>query len=209
LKTLKLLFALFFLLGIVSCKKLKYDTVNIKATVFDNSTQQYVPNLKISLKEREQDRQFIQGAPNYTFRIMKEAFTNADGQVDFGEVELRKNGHYDYYLFTDYSQNPIDKKKDNTIQIIVDGIVYINVLFSPPPPYNVGDSLSVKITNAGVGGFHRIVTNTNYNTSHLNLWFSSGYKYINIDKFKSGIYTNTVDTVFYAAFGNYDYTVNW
>lgn len=218
MKNLKLLFAIFILLGIVSCKKTKYETTSAKALVFDENTQQYIPNVKMRLWEAQSVTSIFGGQPTINGRVLKEGYTDENGQVDFGEFNARKSSDYYYIVSEDHGINysvpaNIKKGESNTISFTVYAHANITIKFIPPPPYNNGDSLSVSFTNYKDPGNPFKITNSNYSQfSVVSLYV--GYEYINIDKYKSGIYTNAKDTVFYNAvfyspYSTDEYDVYW
>lgn len=217
MKNLKLVFALFLLTGIVSCKKLSYEKTSIKATLFDESTQLGIPNSKTILYEVKKENS-LNGNPTYNKQVLKEAYTDANGQVDFGEFEAHRSNKYDYvitYGIDMYGnpfntrENSIKKGIDNYILLPVWGTIDLTIKFLPPPPYNTGDSLAVSINYINRPKPAHRVTNNSYSQSSVLMNLSSGNYYINIDKYKSGIYTNTKDTVFYPAYSTNEYDVTW
>ncbi|MCE9539873.1 MAG: hypothetical protein K8R85_11740 [Bacteroidetes bacterium] len=209
----KFLFAVLVLSGIFSCKKTKYETTTVKALVFDENTQQYISNVKILLYEVQQATSLFGGHPTIKGGVIKEANTDANGQADFGEFEAKKSSDYYYVVSEDHGINytvPANVKKgeSNTIPFTVHAYAYITIKFIQPPPYNTGDSLSVSFTNYKFPWNPFKITNSNYSQfSIVNLYV--GHEYINIDKYKSGIYTNIKDTVFYSASSIYEYHVYW
>ncbi len=212
MKHIKFLIPVFVLLGIYSCKKTNNNatiTTSVKATVFDENTQQYVPNQKLTLYEVQN-----QNSGGGHLQILKEVNTDANGQADFGAFEARVSNDY-YYVVTIYSginysvPANVIKGQSNTIPFTEEAQANLAVKFMPPPPYNTGDSLSVSFVSKN----HQYlipfkITNSNYSQLSM-VRLLSGYYYINIDKYKSGIYTNTKDTVFYIANSTNEYDVNW
>lgn len=91
MKFFKFLFAVLVLSGIFSCKKTKYETTTVKALVFDENTQQYIPNVKTLLYEVQQVTSVFGGHPTIKGGVIKEINTDANGQADFGEFEAKKS----------------------------------------------------------------------------------------------------------------------
>ena len=188
-----------------SCKKT--EKTSVKVTVIDKNTQHGIANKKITLFEAKAEKRLI-GSARYNSHILKEAYTDANGQVDFGEFDTHRNNNYIYYV-NGSTENPnVKKGENNNIIFSFTGYVMMAVKFTPPPPYNSDDSLSVSVTKPS-GYKYSIITNYNYTGSQFNFGLESGYKYINIDKYKSGIYTNIKDTVFYLDGATNEYDVNW
>jgi len=213
MKISKFIIPVFLLLGIFSCGKTKYETTTVKATYFDINTQQYVPNRKIYLFEAKKVTHIFGGYPTITGGVIKEVNTDASGTADFGEFEANKKNDY-YYVVAIYSginysvPANVNKGANNTIPFTEYATADVTINFIQPPPYNAGDSLSVSFTDNNFSGTPFKITNSNYSQfSVVSLY--SGYKYINIEKYKSGIYTNTNDTVFYSAFSTNEYNVYW
>jgi len=211
MKNLKFLFAVFVLSVIVSCKKTKYETTTVKASVFDNGSQQYVPNRKIGLYEVKKATSLFGGTPTININVLKELYTDANGQADFGEFEAKKNSDY-YYVVSDAiwinssTNENVKKGESNTIPFTVYADANITIKLIPPPPYNTGDSLSLSFYQNPMYPFK--ITNSNYSQFSV-IRLAAGYEYINIDKYKSGIYTNSKDTVFYSPYTAYEYDVYW
>ncbi|OFY87927.1 MAG: hypothetical protein A3F72_09190 [Bacteroidetes bacterium RIFCSPLOWO2_12_FULL_35_15] len=208
MKALKFIFALFFLFGISSCKKT--ENTSAKVTVFDKTTQMGVSNMKVVLTEIYNTSSL--GSANYTFNVLKTGYTDANGKYDFGEFVTPKKGKYTYSVDTDWA-NPngssnIQKGESN--DIILKNVYMCDVIikFLPPPPYNAGDSLSFNIISASYPNNHWTITNYNY-SYFPSVGISSGYSFINIDKYKSGIYTNIKDTVFYDPKSSNEYDLYW
>lgn len=213
MKALKYL--LFFLLvfEIFSCKKINYKTTSVKAYLFDESSQQYVPNRKIVLYELE--NKAIGSYPRYSRKILKEVYTNANGLADFGEFEAHRSDKFNYsvdvgdYFTLSPEYSNLKRGESNSITFKVTAYVDFTLKFIQPPPYNTGDSLSISFTNPNYYPMYSVrITNSNYYQYNINR-LSSGFQYINIDKFKSGVYTNTKDTVFYPAYCATGYYVYW
>ncbi len=205
---------MFVLLGIFSCKKTNNATTNtsVKASEFDENTQQYVPNVKLLLWEVQK----VGGQPQINGQVLKTVNTDANGQGDFGAFEARESSDYYYVVTEDHGINytvqaNVIKGQNNTIAFTVHASANIAIKFIPPPPYITGDSLSVTFTNKNYPLNPFTITNSNYShySQFPSLSLDAGYQYINIDKYKSGIYTNTKDTVFYSANSTHEYDVYW
>ena len=206
MKIIKFIFLLFFLLGIVSCKKT--ESTSAKVTVIDKISQKRAPNIKVVLTEIY--NMSWTGSAEYNFNVLKIGYTDANGQFDFGEFVTQKKGRYTYSVDVGFA-NPnglwnIGKGKSN--DIIIEGSYFrdVSINFLPPPPYNIGDSLSVNITNADFPNNNWTITNNNYSLGY-SIRIPSGYDFININKYKSGVFSNIRDTV--SIFDNQSYDVYW
>ncbi len=143
---------------------------------------------------------------NYKYTVLKEGDTDANGHFDLGTFSARKDKKYDYYVNEDvYS---LTKGKDNEITIQIYGRAYLFTNFQPPPPYNVGDSLTVTYTHSVYTNHKFKITDIGYSSQNYYEIISGKYS-INIDKYKFGIYSNLKDTVFYPNETTNTYNVNW
>ncbi|OFY85310.1 MAG: hypothetical protein A3F72_15120 [Bacteroidetes bacterium RIFCSPLOWO2_12_FULL_35_15] len=202
MKILRLVFLFLFYLVISSCKKLGTETTSVKVTHIDNNTQKGVPNIKVILYE---GKHLV--SANYDTKVLNEIYTDANGQADFGEFETHRNDKY-FYGVERIDPDNTNIKKGEINNLIFSGSfsITLTLKFILPPPYNPSDSLSVTFINAN--NIHYNVTNNNYANPQL-MYLPSGYEYINIDKYKSGVYTNIKDTVFYPANSINEYDVYW
>lgn len=205
MKNIKFVVVILLFTGILSCKK--EEETSVKGTVYDNTAQTYVSNFPIVLVEQTLSSGLhIFGVvpSDYSYDTLKKGVTDANGYYNFGMFPTRKNKKYTYLL----NNKTLNKGQDNNISFTFYGSTILYVNFLPPPPYNIGDSLSVNFTpSINLNNKFR-VTNTNdlYNN---HLFISDGKYYININKFKSGVYTNIKDTVFYTNGTTNNYNVNW
>jgi len=79
---------------------------------------------------------------------------------------------------------------------------------TPLPGYGYVDTLSIDLSGQN-HNMHIYFTNNDYNMSSARADLAADTYYFNINKFKSGVYTNIRDTVTYDKFGTYHYTINW
>lgn len=66
----------------------------------------------------------------------------------------------------------------------------------------------MRVNHVNVSGTIYKITNTNYSPSTV-LELSPGNYAIIVDKYKSGIYTNIKDTIYYSANSTNEYDVTW
>jgi hypothetical protein len=187
-----------------SCKK-GTEFTSLKVTVYDPYTNIRIANWPLTLTEIKKTSSLNIGGIGYNFNstILNEVHTDSNGEYDFGEFNTQKNDKYTYTI----NEKLIDKGVHNDVSLNASNPCSVNVNFLPPPPYGSGDSLVINFVYDAYEKYK--VTNNNYTTSHQLTMWNPGTYYINIDKFKSGIYTNTKDTVFYADGSTNNYTVNW
>ena len=194
------------LLLFCSCKKEEETTV--KGRVYDENAESFVANHKIFLIEKVLAQGIYFGganSSNYSYDTLFKGVTDSNGNFNFGSFQARKNKRYEY-LLNDVSLN---KGTDNNITLRFNGSTLINVNFLPPPPYNFGDSLVVKFTHSAYQSIFLKITNSNYNIVYRPSRIISGKYFININKFKSGVYSNIKDTVMYLNGTSNNYDVNW
>jgi hypothetical protein len=98
MKWLKFLLLVLVVFEILSCKKNHASITSAKATVFDDNTQQVVPNQKIYLYEGKYAAMTDLGRNNYKIQVLKEVYTDANGVADFGEFETQNNKKYFYEI---------------------------------------------------------------------------------------------------------------
>ncbi len=191
-----------------SCKK--EEETSVRGHAYDNSALANAPSVHVKLIERFNDHTiYIAGVSsnNYKYTVLKEGDTDANGYFDLGTFSARKDKKYDYYINKDVYG--LTKGEDNDITIqIYDGITYLYTYFLPPPPYNVGDSLTVTYTHSVYTNHKFKIKDIGYSSQNYYEIISGKY-YINIDKYKSGIYSNLKDTVFYPNKTTNSYNVNW
>jgi len=187
----------------------------------------FVANKKVLLIEYKTKVGYIGGGTTKTQSIITSGFTDANGQIVFGDFDTYKNKNYEYYIEYDYydkisfsdngikdkgvlGNDPLDKGTDNNVLININQSSIFTINFTPPPPYNGADYLRLDLTcPLYTGQYDQIhLDNTNYSNYHKYSVYRGTY-YYNIDKFKSGVYTNTKDTVLYDIDSTYIYNVNW
>lgn len=113
MKNFKLVFALLLLIGGVSCRKDKYVITYVRVTVIDGNTHLCVPNVKITLYEWKNKSTALGSGRYYDSRIIKDAMTNSNGQIDFGDFGANLGNKYSYGVakgIVDPSQNANVKK---------------------------------------------------------------------------------------------------
>lgn len=218
MKPIKFLFALLLFAGILSCKK-GTDFTSAIVKVLDYPYNLYEPNIKVKLDQSK--RVYDNGcricSSHLEFTTLKEGYTDANGFFDFGEFETEKSDDYDYYVGNCNWDKPcggvkISKGESNNITLNVFDGIPLTVKFIPPPPYNSGDSLRVDIINpycVSSPTCNFFINNSSYLTNNYFNLGHSGQWCFNVKKYKSGVYTNTNDTVYYTNDSAKEYDVIW
>jgi len=205
----KIVLAVLLFAGMFSCKKT--EITSLKVVVYNPATNVRLANFHLSLTETVKKFSFNIGGSGYSYfpSVIKEGYTDANGECDFGEIETRKSDKYDYTVtyHSGSGVKKLEKGVQNNISIIAayPATVYVN--FLPPPPYNIGDSLVVNFVHDYYIKYK--ITNINYFSFHQLRLNNLGTYFINIDKYKSGIYTNSKDTVVYLDGTTNNYDINW
>lgn len=190
---LKIIIAAIFFSGIISCKKT--EKTSVKVISIDYYSKKRVPNVQIDLKEIETRGNSVT-TQTKSEKILKTGYTDVNGQIDFGGFEAEKSRKYEYRAYASSMNNFINKGEKNDIISTAGYSVEVTVQLIPPPPYAAGDSIRVNFINEYNPEANPKITNVNYFIKGHFLC-PIGYDYISIDKYKSGIFTNTTDTVYY------------
>ena len=206
MKRIQVLFLISFILVIGACKKV--EETSAKVSVFDLYSGSFVPNYKVTLFERFNDKPTLSigsGNNHYNSYALKSGVTDVNGNFDFGAFEAMKSNKYDYFI----NEQGIGKGVDNNVQLKIRGWAWLSVLFLPSPPYNTGDSLVVSFEHYIFQSQKFKITQSNYSIQSLPRSIPDGRYYVNIDKFKSGIYANIKDTILLLYHTTTNYDVNW
>ncbi len=206
MKKLQILFLFCIIIVIGACKKV--EETSVKVSVFDQNSGTYVPNFKVRLIERYNDRPTLAIGGyfnNYNSYSLKEGETDVNGNFDFGVFEAMKNKKYDYYI----NEKSISKGIDNKVQLNISGMASLSVSFLPPPPYSPSDSLTVIFRHSYLQYNYYKVTQLGYPSIIGPAPLADGRYYVNIDKFKSGVYINIKDTITLLQNTTTNYNVNW
>ena len=206
MKRIQLIFIFLFLTGVFSCKK--KETTSVKVTVWDSDLNRVVPNWKVYLEEKHYKTTLGSGTDAYS--VILEGYTDANGQIDFGEFDTYKSNHYAYAVRAnplEMGEIELEKGTSNNITLKITEPFRLKIRFIPPPPYNGNDSLRLDFFGIA-NNFHFVLTSSNYYLTDATTLISGTY-YYNIDKYKSGVYTNNKDTVFYDVNSSYEYNVSW
>lgn len=219
------------LLSLFSCHRWKYEEVKIHGKVINGTLNVPMAGERVSLYEVKGE--FL-GPGNGT--AIKTVTTNANGEFDFGGVDLRKKDKYSYYVqyvhrgitssgFCDsyeVEKNGIDVNKN--LVVFVGAGVYFQVV---PDMSVVGINDSIRIdvsTSANFATFycnpnavadnanktHAIFTKESFSSIGRSNPLDGGdaYYYFKIRKVKSGVITTTFDTLFIQQ-QSLQYTINW
>jgi hypothetical protein len=151
--------------------------------------------------------------PQYEQTKLKMGTTNSNGEIDFGTFETHDNDNYEYYIvnnnFIYKGESSLSKGSNNFRMYHKNSDTDLNLYLIPPPPYPTNDTFSISFQHAFVSDFNLIYTNLNYSTFHILYPIRSGKYFIKINKFKSGLFSQTFDTAYYQPNTINDYTVNW
>ena len=205
---------IFVLIGVTACKK--KETTSLKVTVYDSDLNTGVPNWKVYFYEI--NHKFM-GPSDGLITLVKTGLTDADGKIDFGDIETyRKNNKYQYFVTSknDLSGKPmLDNKEvvEGTVNDIILEVhewakLYIDIT-PTMPGFGYVDTLSFDLMGKNHNWHFYTTNNDLYLHNHPVFDVFADTYYFNINKFKSGVYTNIRDTVSYDKFGTYHYTINW
>ncbi len=185
----------------------------MRVRLYDSYSNKGIPNKRIFLEVEERINQV--GSHHYSYDSIAAKNTDANGYVDFGRFDALKNSKYTYFVgqmkggILNGSDYIVTKGEDNFITINDQVPSTLTFNFFPPPPYGTGDSLRIDYYRLDNMSWHGIITDISYLSAGNQDIIKYGNYYFNIDKFKSGVYTNTKDTVFYNDDSAYFYNVNW
>jgi hypothetical protein len=204
MKAKYLFLLMLFSLGLFSCKKDKTSfNTSVKVFTYNQCTHRFVPNVRVTLRELKREN-----STSSSFIDLKSGLTDSNGEYDFGTIETHDNAKYTYVISSEYSNYTINKGENNIATVYNCGSAYINIKFTPPPPYNNFDSLVVSFHHE-IYNYQFKKKNSDYVSTDI-FYLYLGKYYVNIDKYKSSIYTNIKDTVFYYYEDSlYEYNLNW
>ena len=200
-----------------SCKKTQ--STSVKVRVLDITDNRYEPNIKVKLDEAR--RVYNNGcricASHFEWTTLKEGYTDSNGFFDFGEFDARKSNDYEYWVGNCNWDKPcgggikLSKGESNNLNFNVQDAISLHIKFMPPPPYSTGDSIRVEFNSSSCPYpiCHYFISNNTYTyNNQFNLEYT-GNCYFNILKYKSGIFTNIRDTVYYSNDSAKEYDVIW
>jgi len=214
-KTMKrIVYGLMIIVLVSSCKKT--EETSLIVTVYDQNLKKGVPNKTVYLEENTTSSNpgFVYGLPGMirseNYKVIWEGISDANGKVNFGYFNSYKGNKYDYYVeLKDGYRIKIGTGGSQHASLYVETYDSLKIKFVAPPPYSGTDSMRLEFYYINQWYPHPAVIIRSADYTEFNGFTWPGTYYYNVDKYKSGVYTNRKDTVFYDVNSSYEYDAPW
>jgi hypothetical protein len=214
-------FLIVLLLVLVGCRKENGNNfIEVNGSVIDHNNSQPIANFNMAILEDEE--YYVNGLPIGIFArnkttVLKSISSDINGGFEFGRIEVKRDDKFVYTLCDatypgHYSSlKTLSKDEDNIIDVNYFGFTNLNINLFPVPPYNIGDTISIKKQDLLYPNNVVRITNNNYLQFFYNrpLHVSTGKTEITIEKYKAGIFSTVKDTILLFDEVEYDYNINF
>ena len=217
------------LILISSCKKWKYETNNLTVVVWDFFGNKPIEGATVFLKERKEGTSwgYNPSASPFVCKKIDTGKTGKDGVYVFSKIDMRKKDDYAYGTgcgeaygkYLGDGSSCFDGSGFSKTLPLPDTIKLpfyaklLQIRFSPPPPYTLGDTLIVNFLNKiPYSGIQHSVGATSYNDpngKHDVGELPNGTYDVKITRIKGGVKTISTDVLTLEVDETKEYVVNF